>query len=233
LLGDIRKEKFDERGAVSCRILAPLVVLRRDLNKFNFVRCAADSKVWANGLPTVDEARPSACPACDVASRPVGGKIMLHGHGSKERQQRGPLTAGGEPVVSVIRVRCYRCQACGAVVRSAPSTVWYRRLYSAAAIGFALALWGVLGVTVAEVRAAVGPWKIIGNSAPERWPTLRRWADAVRRQTLFSSVRCCPDHFTLKQVAERAAMTLASLGDSAMSGGDIAAQAFVGAAHAR
>ncbi len=161
----------------------------------------------------------------------MGGKIMLHGHGSKERQQRGPPTADGEPVVSTLKVRCYHCQRCGAVIRSAPKTVCYRRLYSAPAIGFALALWGLMRLSVAEVRARISPWKILGASAPQRWQTLRRWAQAVRAQTLFACVRKCPEHFTLKQIAERAAATLASLSQRAESALDLAAQAFSGAAH--
>lgn len=202
------------------------------MDKTNFVRSSGNSKLWLNGLPSVGDARPGTCPRCGVASRPVGGKIMLYGHGSKERQQRGPLEPQGEAVVSTIRVRVYHCQSCGAVIRTAPSTVWYRRLYSAPAIGLALAMWGLLNASVAEVRAAISPWKIIGHSAPGRWPTLRRWAQAVQEQTLFACVRRCPDHFTLKKVAERAAGTLAGLGPSGNATLGIAAQTFFGAAHA-
>jgi hypothetical protein len=202
------------------------------MNKTNFVRSPAQSKIWLNGLPSVDDARPGACPRCGAASRPTGGKIMLHGHGSKERQQRGPPTPHGAALVSTLRVRCYHCQGCGAVVRSAPATVWYRRLYSAPAIGLALTLWGILNASVADVRAATSPWKIIGHSAPKRWPTLRRWAQAVREQTLFACCRKCPDHFTLKKVAERCGATLAGLCPSSQAALEIAAQSFIGAQHA-
>jgi hypothetical protein len=157
---------------------------------------------------------------------------MLHGHGSRERQQRGPPAPDAIAVVSAIRVRVYHCQGCGAVVRSAPSTICYRRLYSAAAIGLALALWGLLGASVVKVRATISPWKIVGSSAPTRWPTLRRWAQAVRAQTLFSKVRRCPDHFTLKKVAARAGSTLAGLCPSDQVGPTLQAQAFLGAARA-
>lgn len=157
---------------------------------------------------------------------------MLHGHGTKERQQRGPKNPDGAPTLTALRVRCYRCQACGAVIRSAPSTVCYRRLYSAPAIGFALALWGLLQVSVAEVRARTSPWKIIGASAPTRWPTLRRWVKAVRNKKLFARVRRCPDHFSPKQVAERAAATLSGLALASTATLPILAQAFYGAAHA-
>jgi hypothetical protein len=207
-------------------------VPRRALTKTNLVRSAADSKVWLNGLPSVEAARPATCPSCGVASRPTGGKIMLHGHGSRERQQRGPEVPGTTAVVSEIRVRIYHCQGCGAVVRSAPSTLYYRRLYTAAAIGLALALWGLLNVSVVQVRATISPWKIVGNSAPRRWPTLRRWAQAVRARTLFTNVRRCPDHFTLKKVAARAAATLAGLSSSNQAALGIEAQAFFGAVRA-
>lgn len=157
---------------------------------------------------------------------------MLHGHGSKERQQRGPPTATGEPTVVTLMVRCYHCQGCRAVIRSAPRTVCYRRLYSAPAIALALALWGVARLTVAEVRGRISPWKVIGNSAPKRWPTLRKWATAVKARAMLVCVRQCPDHFTLRQVAERAATTLAGLCPSDLSGLGLSAQTFIGAAHA-
>ncbi len=42
-------------------------------------------------MPSVQEARPGQCPHCEVASRPVGGPLNLHGHGVRDRQLRGPL----------------------------------------------------------------------------------------------------------------------------------------------
>ncbi|WP_437479330.1 ATP-binding protein [Sorangium sp. So ce1014] len=50
----------------------------------------------------------------------------------------------------------------------------------AAAIGFALARWGLELVTVAEVRRCVSPAKILGDSAVAGWATLRRWARMSR-----------------------------------------------------
>ena len=64
-----------------------------------------------------------------------------------------------------IVARRYRCVPCGAVVIVVPREVRGRRVYSASAIGFALALWALLGVTAAQVRRQVCPATILGNAA--------------------------------------------------------------------
>jgi len=83
-------------------------------------------------------------------------------------------------------------------------------LYSAQAIGWALALYGLAKRSAAEVRRRVSPWPKVGNTAFGSWATLRRWIKAVRSGRLFAQVRPCPAAWTLRQIAERAATTLAA-----------------------
>jgi hypothetical protein len=133
-----------------------------------------------------------------------------------------------------IPVRRYHCQACGAVILVVPRGVIARRLYSTRAIGFALALFGVLGKTVTEVRASVSPWRTVGPAAHGTWHTLRRWIRAIRERRLFAlSVRRSPATFTARQVAERAAVTLAALAPVGLSERAVAARVFAGAGLAR
>jgi hypothetical protein len=44
-------------------------------------------------------------PGCDAPSRPLGARLVLVGHGLRERQIRGPARAGGSPELRVISVR--------------------------------------------------------------------------------------------------------------------------------
>lgn len=196
----------------------------------NFVRIAIEIKHWMNGAPPINAVRPPNCPACGVASRRVGGRIMLHGHGVRERQQRGPAAPDAAPEVASLMLRRYHCQKCGAVVTSAPETVAKHKLYSAPAIAWALALFGALKLAASEVRARVSPWRVVGPLNAERWATLLRWTRAVRARSLFRRVRACPERFTLRQVAERAAMTLVALCPSHYSTAPPAVSAFFGAA---
>jgi hypothetical protein len=133
-----------------------------------------------------------------------------------------------------VRVRRYQCQACGAVILVVPRGVLARRLYSARAIGLALAVFGVLGETVTEVRRRVNPWRTVGPTAHGTWRTLKRWIRAIREGRLFApSVRRSPATFTARQVAERAAVTLAAMAPVGLSVLPIEARAFVGAGLAR
>ena len=50
--------------------------------------------------PSVEEVRPARCPDCGVASKPVGGGVVVQGHGLRTRQLRGPQApreAGAPP----------------------------------------------------------------------------------------------------------------------------------------
>jgi hypothetical protein len=189
-----------------------------------------DVKSWTARLPTVDEVRPGRCPACEAASQPAGGRIVLHGHGLRARDQWGPLDATAAPSVSEVVGRRYACQACGAVLLVVPGGVLRRRLYSAAAIALALAVWSIESKPPAEVRARVSPWMRVGPTAAAAWASLRRWAKAVRRGRLFPVVRELPADATLRQVAARAATTLAALAPSSVEGLPLGTRAFLGAA---
>lgn len=166
-----------------------------------------------------------------MAGRPVGQRLVLHGHGIRERQLRGPLGLGEAPCTAIVLVRRYRCQACGAVSTVAPRSMVRGRLFSVSAIGLALALWALSRLPLASVRRLISPWRVVGSTAGDTWVTVRRWAGAVRRGALFPCVRAVPPDWSLRQVAERAATTLAAMA-VAPRDGPLEAQVFLGAARA-
>jgi transposase len=195
----------------------------------NFLRLAIESKLWAKESLSVHAARPAQCPACGAAGR-SGDKVWIYGHGVRERQQRGPAVPGEAPEVRILTLRRYHCQRCGAVITCAPSSAQKHKHFSGSAIAWALALFGVLQLTVRAVRERTSPWRITGAQNSDRWASLRRWARAVKTQRLFPSVRVCPAVFTLRQVSERAAMTLASMSRAHSATAPPAVRAFFGAA---
>ncbi len=156
---------------------------------------------------------------------------MLHGHGLRARDQWGPLDVTASPGVGEIRCRRYACQRCGAVVLVVPRGILQRRLYSASAVALALALWGVEGLAPAEVRRRVSPWRKVGATAAASWASLRRWARAVRAAALFAVVRATPAGARLREVAARAATTLAAFAPSSADALPLATRAMLGAAH--
>ncbi len=199
-----------------------------DQSDLRIVHAAVGVKRWLARPPTVDEVRPGRCPSCEAPSRPVGGTLGLHGHGLRERDQWGPVEVGGTPRLLGILARRYECQSCGAIVMVVPRGVVYRRLYSGGAIALALAFWGVAGLAPAEVRKRVSPFAIVGATAAAGWASLRRWSRAVRAGRLFPVVRALPAQATLRQVAARAATTLAAYAPGA-GGLSIDSAAFLGA----
>ena len=203
----------------------------RTQSKREIVRSEVSVKEWVAAEPAVGRVRPARCPGCKRASQPLGGKIVLHGHGRRERQLRGPAAPKEEPALCLLFLRRYRCTLCEGLCTVGPRELLTQRLYSASAIGWALALFGVLGLAAAVVRERVSPWAIWGTSA-RRWPTLSRWAEAIRSRRLFSCVRPAPLSWTARQLAERAATTLASLSLPAPEPPSIDVQAFHGAARA-
>lgn len=191
-----------------------------------------DIKLWLARIPTVEEVRPARCPSCGAAGRPEGARLGLWGHGLRRRQIRGPLEADGPPQIVVVQGRRYQCQRCGAVVLVAPRGVLPRRYYSSLAIGLAMALYSMAGLTLATVRQRISPWPIVGQTALGGWVTFRRWIRAVRARTLFVQMRSIPQEWTPRQAAERVATTLASLGPPTMRGHPLVERAFAGSAHA-
>jgi hypothetical protein len=208
------------------------VHVSRNRSGASVVQSAVDLKTWQQRQPTVDEVRPSHCPACGAASCPVGGPLGLHGHGRRERQVRGPQAPGERAVLQDIRVQRYRCVRCTAVIVVVPREMCARRLYSLAAIGLALALWGLVQTTAAEVRQRISPAQIVGAAAVTGWVTLRRWARAVAQQRLFPSLPDAGPGATLRQVAAQAAAALGALSDPTTRPLGPEARAFFGAAHA-
>lgn len=191
-----------------------------------------DIKRWQQRPPTVVEARPARCPICGVASCPVGGPIRVQGHGSRERQLWGPAAPDEPPQMLSVRARRYRCVPCGAVLLVVPRGVCGRRVYSACAIGFALALWGLALATAAEVRRRVSPARRLGDAAVTGWATLRRWAGEVARRRLFPEAPDPGPSASLRQIAASAAAALAASADPTTRLLPLAHRAFLGAAHA-
>jgi hypothetical protein len=153
---------------------------------------------------------------------------VLHGHGLRSRDQWGPPCATAPPEVGEVVCRRYHCLACGAVLLVVPRGVLRRRLYSASAIALALALWGVDGLASGDVRARVSPWRIVGATAAMGWASLRRWARAVRAGGLLAQVRALSG-VRLREVAARAATTLAAYAPSSTDALPLATRAFLGA----
>lgn len=137
----------------------------------------------------------------------------MHGHGERKRTQAGPRAVGEPPEARGIGVRRYKCKKCGATVTVAPAGVVRRRLYAARVIGLALALYGIQQQSVLAVREAISPTASTRDPAEgATWSTLRRWACEAKAGTLIEEARACPETFTLRQAAERAATTLQALG---------------------
>jgi hypothetical protein len=143
---------------------------------------------------------------------------------------RGPPEAGAGAALVVVVARRYRCIPCGAVLIVVPREVRGRRVYSASAIGLALALWG-LGATAAHVRRRVCPATVLGAAGATGWATLRRWARDVRWRRLFPSSPDPSPSASLRSVAARAASALAASADPTTRAHPIEHRAFLGAAH--
>jgi hypothetical protein len=121
---------------------------------------------------------------------------------------------------------------CGAVLLVVPREVLPRRQYSASAIAFALALWGLVGMTALAVRRRISPAKELGFTAITGWVTLRRWTKAVRQGDLFPSMPSAAPSAPLRAVASLAATALAANADPTTRPLPLEQRAFFGAAHA-
>lgn len=131
--------------------------------------------------------------------------------------------------MTTVQARRYECQSCGACMLVVPRELLARRLYTASAIGFALALWALLGATEATVRTRVSPLALVGTAAQGTWVTLRRWAAATAEGLLFATAtsRAPPARFSRRHQAERAAAALVAL---APPGESVEIAAFAGGA---
>lgn len=189
--------------------------------------------MWAEQMPEVDVVRPSGCRHCGAASRPPGRGLGLHGHGARVRQVRGPVGPTEGATTTLLRVRRYRCTSCSRTQTCGPAELLTGFLYSASAIAFALALFGVVGATRAEVRRRISTWQLFGPSSAARWETLTRWCRRARAGTLFLCIRPAPPVWTLRRVAGRAATSVAAHAAPSPEPPSLAVLAFTGAARAR
>ncbi len=199
-------------------------------SKLRLVHHPVEIKTWISQTPDVDEARPKRCPACGLGSRPPGAGLQIHGHGLRCRQIRGPASPDSPPETREIKLRRYRCLRCEAVIAVGPMGLLRGWLYSAPAIAWALALYGIGKQAAARVRSRVSPWSIVGPAAAGNWATLRHWLRAVVARRLFAEVRPCPPDWRPKQIAERAATTLIAAAPSGDLALPLAHQAWLGAA---
>lgn len=194
------------------------------------IRAAVGIKAWIAKLPGVDEVRPTQCVGCGTASRPVGEKLAVHGHGLLERQLRGVLEIGGAPGVVVLSVRRYACLACKAVMTVVPAGMLARRLYSAPSIALALHLWLLVGLSDRVVRDQVCAWRVHGRSG-SGWAQLYRWARQPAR--VFTLPRPTGAHEGVYAVAKRMLTTLRSLAPVTLHEAPVALRVFEGAARTR
>jgi hypothetical protein len=194
-----------------------------------FVYFNVDVKFWAKQPPDVATARPARCPVCE-APGVEDGRVLLHGHGRRERRVGVPSDTKGNTEELELLLRRYACQRCKAVIVVGPRGLLRGRHYSAMAIALALWLWAVCHHSDAAVRTTSCAVEYRGLSRPERWTTLRRWARAGRDGELWSSPPVDPS-WTLRQCAERVARWLRSLGDPAAVSDEHGV--ISGAAHAR
>jgi len=162
-------------------------------------------------LPPVDAVRPARCPFCDAASRPVGGRVALVGHGLRQRRLWGPPSVDGAPEDLELVLRRYRCRCCGAVIAVGPASVVPGRLYSATAIALAFALYGIEHASHPQVRRRVSPWRP-SRRDPARtlWVTLIRWVEARRAGVLFGHLRS-PPSMSRRLLAAHTAVALGAL----------------------
>jgi len=151
---------------------------------------------------------------------------VLHGHGVRSRQLRGPLGAEGGPETVEVEVRRYRCCACGAVLTVVPRELQPRRHYSRPAIALALARYGLLGEPAHRVRGRLSPWQVVGRVAAG-WRQLGRWIRAAARGQLLARR---PLQGSARQVASRVATYVLAHAPPETRCGSSLVQVFAGAA---
>jgi hypothetical protein len=188
--------------------------MKRTRSKSSVIQSAVEIKFWIDRTPTVDEVRPAACVQCEAASRPLGARLQVIGHGVRQRQVLGPLQPGQPPSAVTLLVRRFLCLVCGAVMTVLPQGVLGSRLYCVGAIVMALALWAIHSLSSAEVRARVSPWNKVAD--PRQWAMPARWVRAVRQARLFvGELRPSPASWSHRQVAERIVTSLVGGGHPA------------------
>ena len=173
-------------------------------------------------------ARPAACVGCRVAAY-AGARVVVQGHGLRERQQRGPATPGAPAECAVILVRRYQCTDCGAVMTVLPAAAQAFKHFSGAAVAMALALWGLGGQSARRVREQVNDWR--PGPGARGWRSLARWARAAAARKLFAGLGLQGVVGPSRELATRVAQALCGHAPPEARQGPIHEQAFVGAAH--
>lgn len=106
-----------------------------------------------------------------------------------------------------------------------PRGVVRRRHFGAGAIGWALFLLGCERRSSRQVRDHVGG---LGAAEAGSWVTVKRWLLAVEQGRLFRA-RPAPPFASIRQRAERVAMTLVSFAPPDIASASLGEQAFAGA----
>jgi DNA-directed RNA polymerase subunit RPC12/RpoP len=157
--------------------------------------------------------------------------LVLHGHGLRERQVRGPLECWGRPKTVIIAARRYQCQRCSAVILVVPRGIIRGRLFSAPAIAWALWLFGMEGLPPSRVRKAVSPWQTAGWTAAAGWAQLKRWVRDVRHGRLFGGLPSAAGG-GVRTVAERVTTALGAKAPPSAWDASPESQVWQGALHA-
>jgi hypothetical protein len=105
-----------------------------------------------------------------------------------------------------------------------------QRLFSVAALGLALCLWGCLGQPAAQVRAQVNPLLCVGDDAVRGWRQLGRWAQALKEGRLLAGLMPGAPPAGGRAVAQRAAAALAARCPAGLCGDPLPNQVFAGGA---
>jgi hypothetical protein len=105
-----------------------------------------------------------------------------------------------------------------------------RRLFSAAAIGLALCLWGLEKQKEADVYEQVNDWRRPPEEARQGWRQLGRWVLGIVQGRLFGGLLPGSPPSARRAVAERAAAALAARCSPALCTQPMSQQVFAGAA---
>lgn len=155
--------------------------------------------------------------------------MRIHGHGLVRRQQRGPPGPEQAPATEVLLCRRYLCTGCGAVLTVLPASAQARKHFSGAAIALALTLWGLCGLSAAQVRAQVSDWVHTGAAA-RGWRSLARWAAQVAGGELFAALGVRVDG-SPQELAARVAQALCGTCPPEVRRQPLPHQAFAAAHH--
>jgi hypothetical protein len=172
----------------------------------------------------VSVARPTHCPGCGAASRPVGACLVLHGHGLRARTV--VVQAGGRSKLTETQARRYVCRACGAVALVMPADVARRCLYTLRVIAAALAQWSHGGWSAAAVRSVFGAFAVLGAAA-RGWHSLVRWSRMAER--LWPRLGRMPD-VSPRALAQRVSAKLSAFAPVPL--GRVLVDSVAGAVHA-